>query len=653
MARQKVWIDGKDYRVLSWNAGQRPSQEADPSVLVVAEWKVDGPMGFTYEDITQGFGVLAVDFPDGVDTRFPNTACLGPLINAVTLSTHDISWTSALFDDDDLFDDASALDASVATDNVNGLATVKSAGTSYAYAIRGGTSAKVDLSDMSLEAGGAHAFPEAPTSIVSTVTKSNKREVSVGMPTQAYQVITNIDTPPSPDTWVQNDQGVVARILAQAPDRVVGMGADQDGTGNVVAGNLLVGSISMAEPAWTDITTDTAPFPSDVTFTGFGLDGAFYVIMTDDGPFMLDADLREFFNLIPEIPRSLENRVVGSWFPLGTTLGLSSGARYQRFGSGASYGLEKFRLNRSVVQGFPTATAASMRWLYEAWYNPVENDTWIIAWRERQPGDGHAFSDLSPFPIAKFNNLRCNAMLNVDDVGGLRTNPTLIGGRGSNLFYMTLGRTVQEIDDANYQFTTGGGTLYLTEMRRYPGMIKQPQAAEFKTRDCTSNTPVQLQMSVDGAAAVNVATVTTNGWQRVLFASAGVPLTTTTGKDIKPQFVLSTSGATLSPKIEGPLRLHFKVRPILTEYVDAVLELHDNGIDGGSEAQQDNLFAVDEGGTVLVGEDQDMDRWYADIEKVAVRKSRAGDYGGGTDSSKGQNRVAEVRLVRWPVANGD
>ena len=603
-------------------------------------------MGSSYEDISEGFGFLGIDYTDNTDSRWQNTLTLGPLANSVTLSTLDTTWTTKVLDSTFVLD-SHIPDAGPSAGNIAGFALLEGAGTVYLYVLRGRYVTKVDTSDMTVKE--THVLPEAGTSIISTTTATGVREVSVGMPTHAYQVMNSIATPPNNDNWTVNAENVVCRILGFGNDRIVGAGKDNLGIGNVIAGNVLTGAVTMADPAWNDI----ASIPGSVTVTGFGLDGPFYVVMTDEGPYMLDEEKREFFQLVPEIPRSMENRVVGNWSFLGTLLGLATGARYSRFGSGESYGLENFRLNTSVVQGFMTGQAASARWSYESWYNEVEADTAIIAWRNRMTGDGHAYSVLSPFPLVSVANARVNAIANIDNASGKRTNPTLVYGEGaSTLRYLTLGRKAREIDDSNYRYASTG-TAYLTEMKRYPGMIKQLQAVEFETDDCDANKTVTFGVSVDGAAAVTLTAVATDGWQRLLFVDgSSVPLTTTTGKNIKPQLALATNSSSTSPKVKGPVRLTMKVRPRMTEYVDCVLAIPDDDNYAPSNKVEDDLFALEEGGTYLVENDPQMGTYYVDVERVETDYGKSDDWGGGDDSARGIAKKAKVRFVKWPQIQG-
>ena len=319
MARGVVWLTptgatAQRFRVLDWKVGQRPSQAADPASLVIVEWRIDGPMGTSYEDITDGGGYLGIDYTANADSRWNNVLSLGPLANSVTLSGKDETWTGGVYDAS--YYDAAYYDATPSAGTIAGFAVMRGAGTQYLYVIRGRYVSKVDLSDMTLKE--THTLPEAATSIVASITATGVREVSVGMRNHAYQVMTMVATPPNPDTWVVNSKNVAAAILAEgastlAASRLVAAGVNNNGTANVVSGITLSGAVTMANPAWGEI----AALAGSVTITGFGVDGPFYLIMADEGPILLDEEKREFFVLIDEIPRSMENRVVGKWFQIG------------------------------------------------------------------------------------------------------------------------------------------------------------------------------------------------------------------------------------------------------------------------------------------------------------------------------------------------
>jgi len=139
--------------------------------------------------------------------------------------------------------------------------------------------------------------------------------------------------------------------------------------------------------------------------------------------------------------------------------------------------------------------------------------------------------------------------MDIDTANGVRTNPTLIGGHGANMYWLTQGRLPREPDDSNYRFATSG-TLYLTELRRMPEWDKEVEYVELETAACSSTQTVTVSLSVDGRTAVALPAITTNGYQRI-----PVPAGHFRGTRIKPQVAFATGASTASPKIEGNLRL--------------------------------------------------------------------------------------------------
>src|SRR5690606_38457999 len=144
------------YRVLDWKVGQRPSQAADPAALVIAEWRIDGPMGTSYEDITEGFGYLGIDYTTNADSRWNNVLSLGPLSNSVTLSSKDTTWTGQPWGS--FVWDTHVYDAGPSADTICGFALMEGAGTVYLYVARGRYVTKVDLADMTVKE--THVLPE-------------------------------------------------------------------------------------------------------------------------------------------------------------------------------------------------------------------------------------------------------------------------------------------------------------------------------------------------------------------------------------------------------------------------------------------------------------------------------------------------------------
>lgn len=626
---------------LAYSMTARPSQQGDPGGISYAEWRVDGPDLTTYEGPN---GYLGRDYGVNTDGRWEGVDCLGPLINTITLSTYDISNSGS-----ELGGTSAELGVSmmlgpvVEIGNADGQATVQANSTWYAYITRGMIPAKVDLSDMTLKYSGLTLSANA-TTVVSTKnqTVTNRREVSIGQgDTIAYQTVTepNIGVHPNGDTWAANSSSQAARIFGVANDRTV-LIADK-----TVKGNIQTAAVTMSSPTWNTVATLTN---LDAVATGFGMDGSFWTIGTSVGPLYLDNDTAEFTPLMPEIDYSVENcRNMAPWFGLGLVVPLKNGVRYLRSGTGQSWGVERFTGNASAVQGYPTGGDGSTKWYLQAVYNEAAGDTYLVAWRPRQAGDQHPYP-YSPHTIAKFTGTVCRYIDYIGTVGGKRTNPTWMGGYGSNAFYFTGGRTSREIDDSNYRFAASG-TTYLTELRRQPSVIKDVEAVEFETEGCAAGRTVSVYVSVDGAAAAQVgSSVTSNGFQRLLAVSGGVPSSSFHGgRFLKPEIRYATNSSSASPKVRGTLRMRYRTRPHLVNVYSFTVEVTDTNVKTNDELV-DYLITQWGSGPVAFNDGPDQEDTYIRVDGVKVVSPT--DSVGGDTSSREFRRFVQVQATSWQVA---
>lgn len=557
-----------------WGYALRPSQRGDPGDLKEAVWRVDGPALMSTEGPDGYLGVAAYINADG---RWEGTLCLGPLINEVTLSTYDRTWTGMSPGEASSKPGTNfKLGSAVAATNADGQAEFGQIG----YITRGHQLAKTDLSDMTLKR--SRVLPNPATTILRTEAEGGAypNELSVGMGEQSpYEVLTVSATHPNSDSWAQNSAGQSARVLAQAPDRVVAL------TGQTVTGNILTGAVTMQAPSWNTVATIRS---AGLKFTGFGLDGNIWVVITSDGPYVLDADTAKFFPLMPEIDNNAENGPgSGHWSQIGTVIALRSGATFLKAGSFEGFGVEQFTRNETEIQGYPTAHAAALRWLYQIVYNPNNGHSYLIAWRFRRPGDPTSHL-LQPFPIARFPSLQSRYLRYLGTLNGVRSSLTLMGGYGSNAFHMLIGQTAREIDDSSYAYASTGNAL-LTELRNSPGTVKDLESCEFDLAGGTGDETVTVNVSVDGGtfnalsgtlkypaipqrAGANAmktnalnGVANTTGVQRLLFVDdSREPLRWASGYRIQPRLDLARGSTnTNSPKVLGEFRLYYRERPEL------------------------------------------------------------------------------------------
>ena len=637
-----------------WNARMRPSERGDPGDLLHADWHTWGSNLHSFEEPEgpDGEGYLGVDYSLGIDTRWPGRAVLGPAITTITLSTHDQSYTASIMDESTAVSDSNwYLDAPPSSGNVTDIEVFKGGGSTYAYLARGQFVSKVDLSDMALEVG-TQTFPDRVWTLQKTLAANTAAEMSAGMAEAAYQVMDVCATPPSLDSWRENTDGEIAKIIRVAADRVAGLHRQ------TIKGNVLTGSVTMYNPNWNTVATISV---QNLVPTGFALDGNIWVPVYDDGPYILDADEDQFFPLIPEIDKDSANRAVGTWFPLGVLFNHRYGARWYRAGNGTSWGPEAYSGNRSPVHGQVMSFAGTERWLYMAVLSPKDTKPYLVAFRPE--GDPRSPIGYAPYVLGRISetdNIRVDAMRYVGTVDGLRTNPTLIGGLSGNAWHMTLGRDVQETEDSNYRFATSG-TSFLTVLRRYPHMIKDLESWEITGSNCTANRTITLSI---GSGAVNSGTTTagtvaglndtikSNGGARRLFVDdSGVPLSVATGTtQPRPILQLSSNVNTDSPVAEGLLRIYYRVRPVQTREIVAYLELDDSNPAATTEDQSTALQnLVDQSGPVTC-----TDAWgdaiYVKVTQVETQEVL--DQGVGPERQPRPVQLAKVTMVTWATVSG-
>lgn len=646
-----------------WGVSQRPSQRGDPGDLLHADWKVSGPQLHSVEE-TNGDepGYLGVDYGYGVDTRWPGRAALGPLMNYVDLSTKDVTYTNSLVDEATAEADVDFyLDASPVAGSVLDIELVDGVGTTFAYVARGQWVTKVNLSDMSVVE--STAFPEDVITLLKTRHPSGKIELTAGMARHPYWVMQSVSAAPNTDDWIENTGDAVAKIVRQAPDRVVGL---YDRT---VAGNVLSGAITMANPNWNTVAT----INDDFEFTGFALDGNQWVLMTDNGPYVLDPDEGQFYPLVPEIDRNSGNRVIANWYPLGVIFAHRFGTRFYRDGYGLSIGLEAYSNARNEIESYITAVAGSEKWLYLATgHDGVLSFNFLLAMRPE--GDSRHPLGYAPYVLNMIGAVGITAPPAIDGseysghlryvgmVNGLRARPTLLVGTGNHLSWMTIGITADEIDDTSYRYTTYG-IWYGTELRRHSHLIKDMEAIEVETAGCTAARSITLSCRVTSTAGTQTTVtlsgavtgvndvITSNGRARRLWVDgSSVPLTTASGLRIRPEAAFLTDSSSASPIMEGVLRIYYRVRPIMANEFTAFLEL-DASTPGATANEQATalLNLVDQSGPVAIKDAFGTSR-YVKVVKVDVTEVQ--DKGTGAEQKPRPVQVARVQMIEWAAASG-
>lgn len=648
--------------------GERPSQSSDAGQLMMATWRVDGHDFNSFENISPSAeaGFLGRDYGANTDGRWLGVDTLGPRVQTTTLSTYDqgigIGRPGPAGADDGIPQNSGNLlgstfllgpmevvaSASNGLGGAYGMSIITANGTTYGYVLRGSRPAKVDLSDFTLKDAGLVLDAPATDSIETAPQDITVgAEVSIGIgETLPYTTLqtSNVGAPPTTDTWRNNSDSEPAEIFGAAPDRTILL------SGQSIKGNIQTGAVTMYNPTWNTINSN---LPGGVKPTGFVMDGNLYLIMTSDGPYMLDANTREFFPVIPELDNDDQNGLqTDTWFPVGAIMPLHYSLRYQRFGAGSSFGPETFAANTSPVQGQPTGVAGSPRELFTTQYNPQTGNSYLIAWYTRDAVDDrftiqHS-SLLSPFVIAEFSSKQSRFLRWLGTVNSLRTLPTLAGGYGSDMFHIDCGRTSRWIDDSSYTYASSG-TTYLTEMRRQPGLLKDIEFIEFEcggTMDASKT--VTVGIAINGGSYVDFTAVTSTGSKRQYAVDgSGVPLTTLQGANrLKPRIAYATNSTTAAPQVLGTLRVHYRTRPTMIRVLTYTFELYGTN-SRTPEEMEEALRSMVYSGPVEF-QDIERDTYYVRVRDVgaAAYQPTAAD----SVSASDVVRTVQVTLETWSVS---
>lgn len=628
-----------------WQIGGEPAQPSPGVSLQYMEWELSGPHFNSGERIVPGaaVGYLGTDYTEGCDTRTEGKLQLGPIVNNVDLSS--VGGTAA---NTNCYTRSYDMNA-----------------TEFIYIGRGTKWAKIDalgsgFTHMSPVTEASAATAERITSLLFTRTPGGTQEISVGMRGTAYRVITAVANAGSDDTHAANSSSVINSVMMLGPDRVFGAQDVASATPATLRGNILTGSVTMAAPAWA--TNATLP-GHKLKVNSLGLDGNFVVVGTNRGPQMLDPQYNQFRDLALEIDTDAKNcAAMGNWQPYGLTYSLRYASRTQYGGNSVSDGPENFPTNTSPVGLRLTAVCGSDRWQYRAYYNETTGNTHILAGRPRQANDPHD-NPMSFYCFAVLTSKVCEFLGYIGTMDGLLTYPLLIGGYGTDYFYV--GTEGGGVNGFVAPYVASTGTWYGTESRREAHLMKDICAIELETANTTSGYSATLTfaLSTDGGSSYtslsgglsNNGVVATAGMQRLLpISDAGVPLSAYSGRHFKPKITLARGNGVGDPPpyAAGKLRIHYRPRPIISQTLQFTVVLDKSTGPGLSvtEAQAALITAWGAGPVVCENPDDGLTASYIRVDRVDVTEVQ--DKNPDRDRSAGAVRVATVHAFVWPTASG-
>lgn len=521
---------------------------------LLGEWELCKPALNSEESIDgpNGRGPLTVNWTQNVDTRF-NDAVLGPLVTTVSGAGAD-----------------AAGGGSVGTPSTaNCFAFSESMEATQYLVVGAGTKVRIyKLSDRTQVADGTAEgagvpYGAAVTDLFFTLSAAGTEELSIGFDDIIYRVITAIAG--ASYTASANNESMKFRIFGHggsdaAAGVIAGLGRAAGTPMNKVYSNTLSGSTTMDASAWQSRATISG---EAFTFTGFALDGRFWLVGTSNGLYFLDSDGQRYRSLMEEVPNDPENTagfgLQGiSYLGPGVLAPLTRSLRLCQSLNSRSVGVEMFRNNTSPVQGRYGRAGASELWIYLPIYNTITGESYICAVRPRQPGDGHG-NELSFYPIIELDTLESKFCVFSEHKGGV-TRPTMWAGSGSNVIYWEEGNLGRFPDDTGYVYATSG-TLYGTKLRRQPWKKKKVETIELTTSGCNATNYIAVDivyvdhMGVEQTVRCG-ANITSNG-HKVIDVPGVIA-----AHEFYPKLTFTGSGSTSTPRVKyGGLRVYGTVMP--------------------------------------------------------------------------------------------
>lgn len=444
------------------------------------EWHLSGQPGLnSWENVSgNGEGFLSWGYSTGVDTRYPGVVQLAPLITSLDFTAQQDTPTNTR---------SIVFSEGITTDTAE-----------LAVFACGERLVAVRLDTMAVTATSSQAaYSSAVTDLEYTKNAAGTQEISVCLASNIYEVVTAFNDGTANYTSSANNESIINRFIFkgqsyEADGQVYGLGQASN-VENIVRHNVLTGTVAQDASAW---VTRVRMSGLNLTFTGGALDGPFTIIGTNYGPYRYNNEHFTFEPMLPELannPSSNLCKGMRPWSKMGVVIPLEDEVRLSVGLDMKSIGAERFATNNSPVQGRVTAQGYSNRWGLWAYYNPVDDRTYMCFVRPRQPHEYHG-EPVSIYPVARLGSgVECEAIEYAGTKGGA-ANPRWIIGQDDDAGWFIEPRHGYGPSDTNQTYATGG-TIYLTEVMRDAGVDKSPRAIAVRTDGCSSTETITFTLT--------------------------------------------------------------------------------------------------------------------------------------------------------------
>ena len=587
----------------------RATNVSDPGRIRTATWELWGPMGASKESMS---GLLATDYVQNLETRFPRRLISKGARNAVTLTSKDPTGVSNSnkLGQFKLGDTANKLGGAVsASSDVTHF--VESNG--YLFACRGRLVPQVRISDWTVLA--TSVFPEAVSGATSWYGKA-RFGLGAAAPMRTLTSASATGAVFEPTSTLL-DEDVYAGPLAVGSDRCWFITRGQTGELENLAGYTL-----------DDFQTINNPFQigdPKVKANGIGPFGPFTFFGTV-------TNLYSFTDQAKKIP--LSRALIGH-------SSANNGSQFADPGWGWNYAITDIGL-RALTSHIdnPVGPGESMRHFTGHGGRPT------AIWAERgelfvvylEGSDSYAyrctFGALTAqtgqpdfYPWWYKASTTCKAVFSTNTP----TNTAIVWAEGTNMAYETISRDGRDDLFSSRTYDTNGGTWHGTELDRDPHLLKILRLARVRAKNMTSGSSWTLAMSFDNGSYLDVGQVTSNGFHalRPVQDPAVAPLDGISGHAIKPRWtqVAAGSGASTSPpELSGPMEVEYDERPKYITEVGVSIQLtgSDQSKQGTIAALEDYMALTTTGPLKVRLPDERTDQW-AMVANVTNRRDIKGD----------------------------